>query len=198
MLSVFAGRRGRCVIAVSGFVLCGAVLALNAARAQTPSQGSAVAPEVAALEIAKLKAEIESLRRALPGHAHVMAELDYHFSNLWFAGQNGNWPLAEFYLNETRSNLNWMVRIRPTRRLSNGQDMDLTPVVKAVEDSVLVSLRAAITKQDNQAFEAAYRQTIEQCYACHKMVEKPYLRPRVPEAPASRMINPRANADWPR
>ena len=173
---------------------CAASAAYVAGIGMAQAQGSA--PSSA--EVAALKSEMESLRRALPGHAHVMAELDYHFSNLWFAGQNGNWPLAEFYLNETRSNLNWMVRIRPTRRLSNGQDLDITPVVKAVEDSVLTSLRAAIGKQDIKSFDVAYQQTIEQCYACHKMVEKPFLRPQIPEAPASRMINPRATADWPR
>ena len=75
-----------------------------------------------AAAIAALRAELEAVRRALPGHAHVMTELDYHFSNLWFAAQGGHWALAEFYLNETRSNLNWMIRIRPTRRLANGQD----------------------------------------------------------------------------
>jgi hypothetical protein len=190
MVSVFTKLWVAGAARIAGFVLFGAAMSINAAHAQSGPSSTA--------EIAALKAELEAVKRALPGHAHVMAELDYHFSNLWFAGQHGNWPLAEFYLNETRSNLNWMVRIRPTRRLSTGQDMDLTPVVKAVEDSVLTSLRAAIGKQDSKAFEAAYRQTLEQCYACHKMVEKPYLRPQIPEAPASRMINPRVNAEWPR
>jgi len=167
---------------------CCAGLGIDAVQAQNSTSP----------EIAVLKAEIESLRRALPGHAHVMVEVEYHFSNLWFAGRNGNWPLAEFYLNETRSNLNWMVRLRPLRRLSNGQDMDLAPIVKVVEDTALTSLRSAIGKLDIKAFEAAYRQTLELCYACHKMAEKPYLRPQIPEAPASRMINPRTDANWPR
>lgn len=180
--------------AAARLAVCVALAVLVAGGDTTRAQS---APPVSA-EITALQAEIESLRRALPGHAHVMAELDYHFSNLWYAGQHGNWPLAEFYLNETRSNLNWMVRIRPMRRLSTGRDLDLTPVVKAVEDSVLASLRTAIGRQDIKAFEAAYRQTLEQCYACHKMAEKPYLRPRIPESPASRMIDPKPSADWPR
>jgi hypothetical protein len=30
--------------------------------------------------------------------AHVMADVGYHFANLWFAVKNGNWPLAQYYL----------------------------------------------------------------------------------------------------
>jgi len=57
-------------------------------------------------DIDALKAEIENLTRQIPDQAHAMSDVDYHFANLWFAGQQENWPLAEFYLNETRSHLN--------------------------------------------------------------------------------------------
>ncbi len=36
--------------------------------------------------------------------SHAMIDVDYHFSNLWFAAQNANWPLAASYLNETKRN----------------------------------------------------------------------------------------------
>lgn len=163
-------------------------LAVVLLAAAVHAQSGAGTQGDSAAQLAALRAEIETLRRAMPGHAHVMTELDYRYANLWFAAQNHNWPLAEFYLNETRSNLNWMIRIRPTRRLASGQDLDISPVVKSVEDGGLASLRTAIVKQDSKAFAAAYRQALEQCYACHKLIEKPYLRPRIPEAPASRMI----------
>jgi hypothetical protein len=32
-----------------------------------------------------------------------MADVDVHSLNLWFAGNAESWPLAEFYLGETRS-----------------------------------------------------------------------------------------------
>ena len=35
------------------------------------------------------------------------------------------------------------------------------------------------------------------CYACHKAVDKPYLRPQVPTEPASRIINFDPKANWP-
>ena len=43
------------------------------------------------------------------------------------------------------------------------------------------------------------RQTMAECHACHKLAEKTcYLRPRIPEAPATRIIDmkPGANCAW--
>jgi hypothetical protein len=47
-----------------------------------------------------------------------MVDVDSSTRHLWFAGKAQNWPLATFYLNETRSHLNWTVRLRPVRKLS--------------------------------------------------------------------------------
>ena len=118
---------------------------------------------------AALKAEIEALRRLIPSQSHAMADVVYHFSNLWFAGQNSNWPLADFYLNETKSHLNWAVRIRPVRKLSTGQDFDLRPMMQGVENASLAQIKTAIDKKDLKSFEAAYRQTITECHACHQL-----------------------------
>ena len=46
-------------------------------------------------------------------------------------------------------------------------------------------------------FTRAYRLTLEGCYSCHKASDKPYLRPRIPEQPASRIINFDPAATWP-
>jgi len=176
------------VVAVSGATaLAQRGVAITAARAQDAPQS----------EIAALKSEIDALRRLVPSQSHAMADVDYHFSNLWFAAQNANWPLAAFYLGETRSHLNWAVRIRPVRRLSSGAELDLRAMLQGVENSSLAELGAALSKHDLRAVEAAYRQTLTECYACHKAAEKPYLRPRIPEAPATRMINPDPKAGWP-
>jgi hypothetical protein len=140
-------------------------------------------------DIAALRAEIDALKALIPSQSHAMADVDYHFSNLWFAVGNENWPLAEFYLNETKSHLNWAVRIRPVRRLSAGGQLELRPMLQALENSGLASLKGSLDKRDRSAFEAAYRQTINECFACHQAAEKPYLRPRIPESASSRIID---------
>jgi len=139
-------------------------------------------------QIAALKAEIEQLRGQTPGQSHAMTDVDYQFTNLWFAAQERNWPLSVFYLNETRSHIGWTVRLRPVRKLANGQDLDLRPLLQAIEQSGLTELRAALDKHDSKAFKAAYQHTLNECYGCHVASEKPFLRLGIPAAPATRII----------
>src|SRR5207245_9277798 len=83
-------------------------LAGGAARAGTPQPAGPVAPAAAgdlASEVTRLKGEIEGLKGFVPDQSHVMKDIADHFSNLWFAGQAQNWPLAGLYLRETRSHL---------------------------------------------------------------------------------------------
>jgi hypothetical protein len=149
-----------------------------AAQAPAPAAGDQA-------EIAALKAEIELLKGMLPAQSHTMIDVEYHFANLWFAAKERNWPLATFYLNETRGHLNWAVRVRAVRKLANGQELDLRPILKGIEESSLAQLKTAVEKQDSVTFEIAYRQMLTQCHACHVAAEKPFLRPQIPAtAPA--------------
>lgn len=152
-------------------------------------------PAAAPPDLAALQQEIETLKRLLPDQAHVMSDVDYHFANLWFAARSHNWPLAAFYLGETRSHLNWAVRMRPVRKLANGADLDLRPILEGLESTELANAAAAIKARDLRGFESAYRGTMGQCHGCHTAAEKPYLRPHIPEAPASRMIDPRPRSE---
>jgi hypothetical protein len=147
-------------------------------------------------EIAKLKAEIDELKGRLPSQSHAMMDVDYHFSNLWFAGQGKNWPLAQFYLNETRSHLRWAVRIIPVRRIPGGE-VDLRGLLEAVDSTGLAEIGKAIAGRSSEGFTRAYRQTLEGCYSCHRAADKPYLRPRIPDQPESRIINFDPGATWP-
>ena len=147
-------------------------------------------------EIAKLKAEIDELKGRLPSQSHAMMDVGYHFSNLWFAGQGKNWPLAQFYLNETRSHLRWAVRIIPVRRIPGGE-IDLRGLLEAVDSTGLAGIGKAIADKNGEAFTGAYRRTLDGCYSCHKASDKPYLRPRIPEQPESRIINFDPAATWP-
>ncbi len=147
------------------------------------AMGADVDPDAA--QIAGLKAEIEQLRGQVPSQSHAMTDVDYQFSNLWFAARAQNWQLAAFYLNETRSHIDWTVRLRPVRKLSSGQDLDLRPMALAIEQSGLAEIRTALDKHDRKAFKAAYQDSLKQCYSCHLAAEKPFLRPGIPASPAT-------------
>lgn len=150
-------------------------------------------------DVEKLRVEVERLKGLVPDQAHAMEDVGYHFANLWFAAEQKNWPLADFYLAETRSHLRWAVRIRPVRQTKAGE-VDLKGILDAVDNSegvMLSGIKKAIEQKDNMAFTNAYRQTIEGCYACHKASEKPFIRPQVPKALAEHIINLDPNATWP-
>ena len=171
-------------------VVLAAALAGGTARAETaqhPAHAATTAVDDSASEVARLKGEIEALKSLLPDQSHVMKDIAYHFSNLWFAAQAQNWPLAGFYLNETRSHLRWAVRIRPVRRTTSGE-LDLREILDGMDRSLLTGIQRTIDARDLPAFSKAYRDTLAGYYTCHQASEKPYLRLRVPEAPEGRMI----------
>jgi hypothetical protein len=142
------------------------------------------------------QADVTRLQGMVPDQSHVMADVGYHFANLWFAGTKHNWPLAKFYLDETRSHLKWAVRIIPVRKTSKGE-IELQGILEAVDNTFLAKIAKSIESGNAEQFDLAYRQTLEGCYACHKAVEKPYLRPQVPLAPPQPIINFDPDAKWP-
>jgi cytochrome c553 len=144
-----------------------------------------------------LLARIAALEAVIPDQAHIMADVGDHFTNLWFAGGAENWPLAEFYLNETKSHLRWAVRAKPIRKDDQGHDINLGSILEAFENSQLTQLKQAIDGKDRPAFERVYRESLTVCYSCHKASDKPYLRPQIPAEPETRIINFDPKAKWP-
>ncbi len=153
---------------------------------------------------APLDSEIESLRKETtiltdkaPDQAHAMTDVDYHFANLWFAAEAENWPLAEFYWKETVSHMKWAVRVIPVRKDTAGKEIKLEEILESILQSPWMRVGRTIEQQDLTEFQKAYKFTLGGCYNCHKACDKPYLRPRIPERPASSMINFDPHADWP-
>ena len=154
-----------------------------AASSQTPAEN--------------LAARVKALEDLLPSQSHLMADVGDHFTNLWFAGRAENWPLADFYLGETRSHLRWAVRRIPIRKDSQGRDVNLPNILEAFENSQLTQLKRAIDGKDKPAFDTVYKESLTVCYSCHTAASKPYLRPQIPTEPASRIMNFDPKANWP-
>src|SRR5882724_11442966 len=117
------------------------------ARAQETPQ-----PKIAGLPHSQT--ETNSLAGYLPDQAHAMADVGYHFANLWFAADKQNWPLANYYLGETRSHLKWAVRIHQIRKTSAGAEVDLKGILDAVDNSMLSEVGKSITNKDIASFKA--------------------------------------------
>jgi hypothetical protein len=144
-----------------------------------------------------LRAEVARLKANAPSQSHTMSDVGYHWTNLWFAGEKRNWPLATFYFDETRQHILWTIRLRPVRKGADGKDVNLVPIFEGIDTSAFKAMAEAIQQQNAQAFAAAYRATLEACYGCHKASGKPYLRPMIPAAPSQSIINFDPGATWP-
>ena len=178
-------------LAAAGFV---ADAVTRNARAQ--EKASAPPPADLAATIARLDAETKRLEALVPNQPTVMTHVAYHFTNLWFAGRAENWPLADYYVGEVRSNLKSAARIRPVRETPAGE-VDVAGIAEAVDNTELAALAAAVEAKDRPGFARAYDDTITACYACHKAIGKPYLRPRRPVSPEVQAINLDPAARWP-
>src|SRR5713226_8633760 len=147
-----------------GLVLEPLVLQGHAQQIMPPKPSAAVTAQL----------DLQTLSERSPDQSHAMADVGYHFANLWFAADKQNWPLANYYLGETRSHLRWAVRLHPVRQTKAGE-VDLKGILDAVDNSFLIEI----------------------CYACHKACEKPFLRPQVPNAASMSILNFDPNASWP-
>jgi len=144
-----------------------------------------------------LRADIARLKTNAPSQSHTMSDVGSHWTNLWFAAEKKNWPLAMFYFEESRQHILWTIRLRPVRKGPDGNDVNLVPIFESIDTSAFKMVADAIQAKDSTAFAAAYRVTLESCYACHKASGKPYLRPVVPTEPAQSIINFDGAATWP-
>lgn len=150
-----------------------------------------------AAEFAALRAEVARLKSVATDQSHVMADVGYHFANLWFAGEKKNWPLARFYFDETREHIDWSVRVIPVRKDSEGRDVDLKAIWQAIDSGLFAQIGTAIEQKSGDKFGTAYRGAMEGCYTCHKSSSKPYLRPQIPIVPPQPLINFNPDAKWP-
>jgi hypothetical protein len=170
-------------LVVAGAIVGGAVVEYW--RAQQASTSTAAQSKGGADN----STEVERLKTLVPSQSHGMADVGYHWTNLWFAGEQKNWPLAEFYFNESRQHILWTIRIRPIRKDDEQRDVDLKAIFDAVDATTLAGVKIAIAQKDNAKFVKAYKESLEGCYSCHKASGKPYLRPVVPKAPAQEIID---------
>ena len=175
-------------------VLALAILTTTACQ-QTSS--TPATPAAAPAPPSTLEADVAHLKDITPAQSHTMIDVGYHMSNLWFAAQHKNWDLAAFEVDETRNRIRWTIRISPTRKKPDGEIVDIKGIFDGVDTGAIAPLRATIEKKDSVQFVAAYRVMLESCYACHKSIGRPYLRPQIPTATTQPIINVDPAAAWP-
>ena len=99
---------------------------------------------------------------------------------LYYAGQEENWILARFQLNELRAAFDRIGDTIP--------DYGFFPVDPSVEATMLEpmnAMQAAIDSTDHAEFSRAYVGLTAACNACHEAMHFPFLVMKIPDANAA-------------
>src|ERR1700741_944942 len=103
--------------AVVGVILravIGALIGGGAFACSRPSDGAAAAgSQVTSAaqgdrgqsDLDVLRSDVARLKANAPSQSHTMSDVGYHWTNLWFAGEKKNWPLAMFSFQEARNHI---------------------------------------------------------------------------------------------
>ena len=142
--------------------------------------------------------ELAALRQLIPTNSTIMMDVQWHSTNLWWAARKRNWPLAQYYFTESRGHIQQLVRKNPTiRNQVDGTDVDLKGIFDGIDTSSLAMVKASIEMKEITVFDRNYKLMLESCYACHKSVGRPYIRPQVPTAQVQAIVNMDTTAAWP-
>jgi len=96
---------------------------------------------------------------------------------LGLAGQERNWPYAQYELSELRNAFARVARTIPTYR-----NIDMTAVIGALTTEPLKAVEQAIHAQDAGQFKAAYAGLTTACNACHLSQDHASVVIRVPNS----------------
>lgn len=107
---------------------------------------------------------------------------------LYAAGQQKNWQLAAFQLNELRASLRRIGQSVPKYRT-----YDLDDAVATIFTPAVQKMDAAIKSADSAQFPAAFGELTAACNACHQGMEHPFLKIKVHDAAA---MQPYINRDF--
>jgi hypothetical protein len=151
------------MIAVAGTLAAAATgyTAFAAAPAAAPTPGGLV--------ILQFKPAMDDLMTMLIQPRHL---------KLYYAGQQKNWTLAAFELNELGAALR---RIGQT--IPKYQNFSVDATVGSIFAPKIQEMTAAINAKNPGQFATAYNDLTEACNLCHQGLNHPFLVIKVPNAP---------------
>ena len=126
-----------------------------------------------------LQAQIDSLQARLdnsyrPGFGEFMSSIQIHHNKLWFAGQNQNWKLADFEINEIKESLDDIKKYCKDRVETNSIGMIEQP---------LQNVSDAIQQKNVTGFKNNYTILTATCNSCHQATQHEFNVITIPTAP---------------
>jgi len=99
----------------------------------------------------------------LPHLNEIMAQQQMRHIKLWFAGNAGNWPLADYELDQLKDGFDDVAKLL-------GDDIAQQHVGAAISQ-----LEKAIASKDREAFASAFDRLSTGCNACHGTLDHAFI-----------------------
>jgi len=123
----------------------------------------------------------QSAPRSLSGPIEPsMAEVGYRFSELYFAGRDGNWKYAELQAGKINQSVQVMAQRNPKR----------AETAAAFLEEDMPRLLDAIENQDGRAFDRALQELLDSCNSCHQNDGADYIHIVIPDQRLAPVRNP--------
>ena len=100
-----------------------------------------------------------------PGLGEIMTLTQMRHMKLWFAGQNANWPLASYELDELNEGLADAATFHPTHK---DADFPIPQLIDKIMKQPIGQVDEAVKAQDAERFTKAFDALTEGCNACHQ------------------------------
>ena len=114
-----------------------------------------------------------------PDLGAIMMTAQNHHAKLWYAGNAGNWDLADYQIDELKEGFEDAVKLIP--------DYKGVPVGGMIDDLLMppiAEVERAIKAQDRAKFTAAYDKLTAACNACHQGAKRGFIVIQRPVAAA--------------
>ena len=115
----------------------------------------------------------------VPGLGEFMTLAQTRHAKLWFAGNAGNWALADYEIDELKEGFEDAITYVPTFK-------DI-PVAKMIKDNIMgpiAEVESAVKTRDRTRFAAAFDKLTAGCNACHQAANHNFIVIQRPQSPA--------------
>jgi hypothetical protein len=130
-------------------------------------------------QLSELQTQVNELKKKVndaykPGFGEFMSNIQVHHAKLWFAGNNENWKLAEFEINEIKETIEDIQKFQSER-----EETKTLPIINAPLDSV----QFAIENKNLYKFKGSFTSLTNTCNFCHQAVKFEFNKIKIPDSP---------------
>ena len=112
-----------------------------------------------------------------PGLGEFMTATQLRHAKLWFAGEQNNWDLAAYEIDEVKEGLEDAARLFPTF-----DGFPVAEMIKTIIDPRIEEVEKAVRAKSSTKFAAAFDELTSGCNSCHAAASKPFIRIQRPIA----------------